>query len=99
MNYIHCINTSFLVIFYGDILDSNYTFLAVSGYSLLRDPHHNKGLAFSEKERDAHYLRGLLPPTAVSQDLQVTLGLVNLHELSKHGYLYNYQFRAAKCNR
>lgn len=42
-----------------------------SGYTLLRDPHHNKGLAFTEKERDAHYLRGLLPPTVVSQELQV----------------------------
>lgn len=42
-----------------------------SGYSLLRNPHHNKGLAFTDKERDAHYLRGLLPPVCVSQDLQV----------------------------
>ncbi|KAK9130957.1 hypothetical protein Sjap_011444 [Stephania japonica] len=41
-----------------------------SGYSLLRDPHHNKGLAFTEKERDAHYLRGLLPPAIVTQELQ-----------------------------
>lgn len=40
-----------------------------SGYSLLRDPHHNKGLALTEKERDAHYLCGLLPPTVVSQEL------------------------------
>lgn len=38
---------------------------------MLRDPHHNKGLAFTEKERDAHYLRGLLPPAVLSQELQV----------------------------
>ncbi|XWS70303.1 hypothetical protein CRYUN_Cryun03dG0036400 [Craigia yunnanensis] len=41
-----------------------------SGYSLMRDPRHNKGLAFTEKERDAHYLRGLLPPVVLSQELQ-----------------------------
>ena len=27
-----------------------------SGHSLLRDPRHNKGLSFTEKERDAHYM-------------------------------------------
>ncbi|KAF5932380.1 hypothetical protein HYC85_028551 [Camellia sinensis] len=47
-----------------------WTFSVASGYSLLRDPHHNKGLAFTEKERDAHYLRGLLPPVTMSQKLQ-----------------------------
>lgn len=41
---------------------------------MLRDPHHNKGLAFTEKERDAHYLRGLLPPVVVTQELQVDIG-------------------------
>lgn len=45
--------------------------LHCSGYSLLRDPQYNKGLAFTEKERDAHYLRGLLPPTVSTQQLQV----------------------------
>ena len=47
----------------------------LSGYNLLRDPRHNKGLAFTEKERDAHYLRGLLPPAVVAQNIQVTLSL------------------------
>jgi len=45
--------------------------LFCSGYTLLRDPHFNKGLAFNEKERDAHYLRGLLPPTVIPQETQV----------------------------
>ena len=46
-------------------------YLCFSGYTLLQDPHHNKGLASIEKERDAHYLRGLLPPAVLNQDLQV----------------------------
>ncbi|XP_047179875.1 NADP-dependent malic enzyme-like [Vigna umbellata] len=42
-----------------------------SGYTLMRDPHFNKGLAFTEEERDAHFLRGLLPPSVISQETQV----------------------------
>ncbi|KAG9449109.1 hypothetical protein H6P81_009074 [Aristolochia fimbriata] len=59
------------------------------GYSLLRDPHHNKGLAFTEKERDAHYLRGLLPPACVSQDLQEKKIMHNLrqYQLPLHRYM------------
>ncbi|XP_078429024.1 NADP-dependent malic enzyme-like [Wolffia australiana] len=57
-----------------------WTLSVASGYSLLRDPHHNKGLAFTEKERDAHYLRGLLPPTYVSQELQEKKILHNLRQ-------------------
>nr|P22178.1 RecName: Full=NADP-dependent malic enzyme, chloroplastic; Short=NADP-ME; Flags: Precursor [Flaveria trinervia]CAA40421.1 NADP-dependent malic enzyme [Flaveria trinervia] len=51
-----------------------------SGYSLLRDPHHNKGLAFTEKERDAHFLRGLLPPVVVNHDLQVKKMMHNIRQ-------------------
>ncbi|MBA0847047.1 hypothetical protein Goshw_011775 [Gossypium schwendimanii] len=47
-----------------------WTVSVASGYTLMRDPRHNKGLAFTERERDAHYLRGLLPPIVLSQELQ-----------------------------
>lgn len=46
-------------------------FSGYSGYSLLRDPRYNKGLAFTEAERESHYLSGLLPPSIISQELQV----------------------------
>jgi malate dehydrogenase (oxaloacetate-decarboxylating)(NADP+) len=40
------------------------------GVELLRDPLLNKGTAFTERERDALGLRGLLPPHVLSQDEQ-----------------------------
>ncbi|KAF8036239.1 hypothetical protein BT93_C2066 [Corymbia citriodora subsp. variegata] len=46
-----------------DQLVTPWALSVASGLSLLRDPRYNKGLAFTERERDAHYLRGLLPPT------------------------------------
>lgn len=63
-----------------DLPVTPWTVSVASGYSLLRDPHHNKGLAFSNKERDAHYLTGLLPPTCVSQDLQVKKMMHNIRQ-------------------
>ncbi|KAK3018918.1 hypothetical protein RJ639_003515 [Escallonia herrerae] len=60
-----------------------------SGYSLLRDPHHNKGLAFAEKERDAYYLRGLLPPVVVNQDLQIKklMHMIRQYEVPLQKYM------------
>src|SRR5215475_11969500 len=51
------------------------------GVALLRDPLLNKGTAFSEKERDALGLRGLLPAHLLSQEEQVARILTNLRRL------------------
>ncbi|XP_008794109.1 NADP-dependent malic enzyme-like isoform X2 [Phoenix dactylifera] len=63
-----------------DQLVTPWTVSVASGYWLLRDPRHNKGLAFTEKERDAHYLRGLLPPVVASQELQEKKLMHNLRQ-------------------
>ncbi|GAA0186802.1 hypothetical protein LIER_34090 [Lithospermum erythrorhizon] len=65
-------------VFVGNTLESRplrmWTSVTIlDGYQLLRDPHYNKGLAFNDKERDAHYLRGLLPPAIVQQELQANV--------------------------
>ena len=42
-----------------------------TGYGVLRDPRLNKGTAFTEAERRAYRLEGLLPPAVINIDLQV----------------------------
>jgi malate dehydrogenase (oxaloacetate-decarboxylating) len=44
---------------------------ARSGYELLNDPLLNKGTGFTENERDAFDLHGLLPPHVAPLDMQV----------------------------
>ncbi|CAA7025948.1 unnamed protein product [Microthlaspi erraticum] len=51
-----------------------------SGYTLMRDPRYNKGLAFTDKERDAHYITGLLPPVVLSQEVQEKKVMHNLRQ-------------------
>jgi malate dehydrogenase (oxaloacetate-decarboxylating)(NADP+) len=51
------------------------------GLALLRDPLLNKGTAFSEQERDALGLRGLLPAHLLSQEEQAARILTNLRRL------------------
>ena len=48
-----------------------------TGVALLHDPALNKGTAFTEEERDALGLRGLLPPRVHSQDEQVVRVMEN----------------------
>ncbi|KAI4347068.1 hypothetical protein L6164_007917 [Bauhinia variegata] len=80
-----------------DQLVTPWNFSVASGYSLLRDPQFNKGLAFTEKERDAHYLRGLLPPTVFSQQLQEKKLMHNIRQyqvpLQKYTSLMELQER------
>jgi malate dehydrogenase (oxaloacetate-decarboxylating)(NADP+) len=57
---------------------------APRGSALLRDPRFNKGTAFTDAERDALGLRGLLPPHVCTQDEQVARVMHNLHRLEKN---------------
>ena len=50
---------------------SPYVETPLSGYELLNDPILNKGTAFTEDERDAFDLHGLLPPHVAELDYQV----------------------------
>jgi malate dehydrogenase (oxaloacetate-decarboxylating)(NADP+) len=52
------------------------------GLALLQDPTLNRGTAFTEQDRDALGLRGLLPPHVLSQDEQATRVLINLRRLA-----------------
>jgi malate dehydrogenase (oxaloacetate-decarboxylating)(NADP+) len=52
------------------------------GVALLQDPLRNKGTAFTEVERDALGLRGLLPPHIHTQDEQMVRFLENMRNLS-----------------
>jgi malate dehydrogenase (oxaloacetate-decarboxylating)(NADP+) len=51
------------------------------GMDLLHDPLLNKGTAFTEAERDALGLRGLLPPHVHTQEEQAARVLANLRRL------------------
>jgi malate dehydrogenase (oxaloacetate-decarboxylating)(NADP+) len=48
-----------------------------TGMRLLQDPVLNKGTAFTDAERDALDIRGLLPPHVCSQEQQVARVLEN----------------------
>jgi malate dehydrogenase (oxaloacetate-decarboxylating)(NADP+) len=51
------------------------------GLALLRDPLLNKGIAFTEEEREALGLRGFLPAAVLSMQAQVERVLTNLRSL------------------
>jgi malate dehydrogenase (oxaloacetate-decarboxylating) len=65
------------------------------GYRLLADPRFNKGTAFSEDERDAFGLHGLLPPRVATMDEQVSRRLAAFREfatdLERYAFLRDLQ--------
>lgn len=67
------------------------------GIALLQDPHWNKGTAFTDAERDALGLRGLLPPRILDIDEQLERVLRNVREkatdLERYIYLVGLQDR------
>jgi malate dehydrogenase (oxaloacetate-decarboxylating)(NADP+) len=69
----------------------------VSGVDLLHDPSLNKGVAFTERERDALGLRGLLPPRVSTQQEQVARTLESLR--AKPNDLERYIFMIALQDR
>jgi malate dehydrogenase (oxaloacetate-decarboxylating)(NADP+) len=68
-----------------------------TGAKLLHDPALNKGTAFTEAERDALGLRGLLPPRVFTQDEQVQRVLGNFHRKTTN--LEKYIFMSALQDR
>jgi malate dehydrogenase (oxaloacetate-decarboxylating)(NADP+) len=68
-----------------------------SGYDLLHNPRLNKGTSFTEAERRAYGLEGLLPPAVTTIDLQVArrrVEIANLEDdLQKYLVLSDLQAR------
>jgi malate dehydrogenase (oxaloacetate-decarboxylating)(NADP+) len=71
--------------------------IAATGYDLLRNPRLNKGTAFTDEERHARHIEGLLPPTGITIELQVArlhAELANLdNDLQKYLLLSDLQAR------
>src|ERR1700756_3691204 len=71
--------------------------IGAGGYALLRNPHRNKGTAFSDEERRNLGLEGLLPPVPTSLDHQIARIHVQLatldDDLQKYLFLSDLQAR------
>ncbi|XP_003640618.5 NADP-dependent malic enzyme, mitochondrial isoform X1 [Gallus gallus] len=70
------------------------------GYDITRNPHLNKGMAFTLKERLQLGIHGLLPPCFLSQDVQVLRVMKNYenktNDLDKYIVLMTLQDRNEK---
>ncbi|XP_061632606.1 NADP-dependent malic enzyme isoform X1 [Phyllopteryx taeniolatus] len=70
------------------------------GYEVTRNPHLNKGMAFSLEERLQLGIHGLLPPCFITQDVQLLRVLKNYEmkkdELDRYVFLMGLQDRSEK---
>src|ERR1022692_898936 len=69
--------------------------ISLSGYGLINSPRLNKGTAFSDGERDAFGLHGLLPPHVGSLDEQISRRLSAIRsfetDLERYAFLRELQ--------
>src|ERR1700674_5058450 len=81
----------------GDLMMTRATTEHPTGYALLHNPRLNKGTAFTEAERRAYGLEGLLPPAITNIELQVArrhAEIANLEsDLQKYLVLSDLQAR------
>ena len=71
--------------------------LSLEGTALLNDPVYNRGTAFTEEERSAHQLEGLLP--AAVDDLPTQLKCVLGHLSAKPTALEQFIYLQDLCDR
>ncbi|MGB0035897.1 MAG: NAD-dependent malic enzyme [Candidatus Acidiferrales bacterium] len=64
--------------------------VSLSGFDLINSPRFNKGTAFSDHERDAFHLHGLLPPHVGNLDEQVERRMKALAEQSSTFNKYTF---------
>ncbi|KAM9805842.1 NADP-dependent malic enzyme isoform X1 [Syngnathus typhle] len=82
--------------------DNRRTFLYTKkrGYEVTRNPHLNKGMAFSLEERLQLGIHGLLPPCFITQDVQLLRVLKNYEmkkdDLDRYVFLMGLQDRSEK---
>ncbi|XP_040901355.1 NADP-dependent malic enzyme [Toxotes jaculatrix] len=82
--------------------DKSKTFVYTKkrGYDVTRNPHLNKGMAFSLEERLQLGIHGLLPPCFISQDVQLLRVLKNYDmkrdDLDRYVFLMGLQDRSEK---
>jgi len=71
-----------------------------TGVHLLREPHLNKGMAFTLRERQILGIQGLLPPCVITPEQQMKRVMANFHrwtnDLDKYIYLMSLQDRNEK---